>query len=75
MSLREQRVVLVGIGSHSHGRYLTGDAYIGGAPRKEPTMNRISRFATAVLLSGSLGLAGLGSPRVPPRPYPAVPHR
>jgi hypothetical protein len=61
MLLREQRVyVLVGIGSHSRGRYLTGDANKGGASRKEPTMNRISRLATAVLVSGSLSLAGLG---------------
>jgi len=52
---------VVGIGSQHRGLYWTAQQrQRGGAQRKAATMNRISRLATTVVVSGALGLAGLG---------------
>ena len=57
----EDMSVVLGIGSHPHGLcWPHRQRQRGGTSRKEPTMNRVSRFATTVLVSVGLCLAVLG---------------
>jgi hypothetical protein len=59
--LRRPSASVVGIGSQPSRLYWAAQATpLGGARRKEALMNRTTRFATTVVVSGVLGLAGLG---------------